>query len=304
MSDTLLVYAQLLDWLRLHCRYRDFRHLIALAWMVLGLIGSRRLCLCAWEAHVLSSAKAQSLQRRWRRFLSNSRVRVPDLYVSLLLETLQNRPQQRLHLALDTTVLWNRFCMIHISLLCGGRAVPLVWKVLEHNSAAVAFETYRDLLHSARQVLQAFPDVMLLADRGFANRDLLQWLQRHSWHYCLRLPCDVAIHGPRRYPLEVRHLWPPRGEARLFEQVRLWQDGIYCSNLALAKVRGAQEPWAVITDEVPSLQTFWQYGLRFSVEELFLDSKSGAFELEDSHLRSAEALERLYLAHISRVDNI
>lgn len=31
------------------------------------------------------------------------------------------------------------------------------------------------------------------------------------------------------------------------------------------------------------------------MEELFLDSKSGAFKLEDSRLRSAEALERLYL---------
>ena len=29
--------------------------------------------------------------------------------------------------------------------------------------------------------------------------------------------------------------------------------------------------------------------------QLFLDSKSGAFELEESRLRSADALERLYL---------
>jgi hypothetical protein len=43
------------------------------------------------------------------------------------------------------------------------------------------------------------------------------------------------------------------------------------------------------------LQTLWQYALRFQVEELFLDSKSGAFQLEDSRLRSAAALERLYL---------
>jgi len=43
------------------------------------------------------------------------------------------------------------------------------------------------------------------------------------------------------------------------------------------------------------LQTFWQYALRFQLEELFLDSKSGAFELDDSRLRSAAALERLYL---------
>lgn len=63
----------------------------------------------------------------------------------------------------------------------------------------------------------------------------------------------------------------------------------------LATVKGAKESWAVITDEAPTLQTLWQYALRFQVEELFLDSKSGAFELEDSRLRSAAALERLYL---------
>jgi hypothetical protein len=46
---------------------------------------------------------------------------------------------------------------------------------------------------------------------------------------------------------------------------------------------------------LPGAQTLWQYALRFRVEELFLDSHSGAFELEDSRLRDAAALERLYL---------
>jgi hypothetical protein len=50
-----------------------------------------------------------------------------------------------------------------------------------------------------------------------------------------------------------------------------------------------------VTNEVPTLETLWQYALRFRVEELFLDSKSGAFELEASEVRSAKALERLYL---------
>ena len=63
----------------------------------------------------------------------------------------------------------------------------------------------------------------------------------------------------------------------------------------LATVKGAKDSWAVITDEPPSLQILWQYALRFRVEELFLDSKSGAFELEDSRLCSPAALERLYL---------
>lgn len=32
---------------------------------------------------------------------------------------------------------------------------------------------------------------------------------------------------------------------------------------------GVDEPWAVITDESPTLQTLWQYALRFQIEELF-----------------------------------
>ena len=35
--------------------------------------------------------------------------------------------------------------------------------------------------------------------------------------------------------------------------------------------------------------------MRFRIEELFLDSKSGAFEFEESKIRAPKALERLYL---------
>ena len=65
--------------------------------------------------------------------------------------------------------------------------------------------------------------------------------------------------------------------------------------MVLANVKGVKESWAVITDEDPTLQTLWQYAMRFRVEELFLDSKSGVFELEESKIRQPQALERLYL---------
>ena len=67
--------------------------------------------------------------------------------------------------------------------------------------------------------------------------------------------------------------------------VRLGAEGVYRCHLVLATVQGAKDSWAVVTDEPPSLQTLWQYALRCRVEELFLDGKSGAFELEESWLR-------------------
>lgn len=296
MTTSTHLYGQVFDFLRQYSHARDLRHLKALAWMVSALICSGQLSLPAWEPYVPSRAtKAQSIERRWQRFLVNVRIRVTALYVPVVLLALSNWKEHRLYLALDTTVLWDRYCMIHLSVVCCGRAVPLLWRVLEHGSATVAFKEYQGLWRKARWLLRQHPDVMLLADRGFANHALIDWLRSSRWHYCLRLPCDVLLHGCRRYPSTVGSIYPPLGAARLYRNVGLWQDGLHRCNLVLATVQGAKESWAVITDEPPSLQTLWQYALRFQVEELFLDSKSGAFELEASRLRSTAALERLYL---------
>jgi hypothetical protein len=296
MSSAILVYGQLFTFLRQYSQAKDLRHLKTLAWMVSALLCSGQLSLPAWEPYIQSQAtQAQSVERRWRRWLGNSWVRVSRIYLPLVMAALSGWKGHRLYLALDTTVLWDEYCMIHLSVVCCGRAVPLLWKVLEHGSATVAFEEYFPLLRKARWLLRHHPDVMLLADRGFANHELMKWLKASGWHYCLRLPCDVLLHGPCKYPTVVGALYPPLGEARFYRQVRLWADGTYQTHLVLATVKGAKDSWAVVTDESPSLQTLWQYALRFRVEELFLDSKSGAFELEASRLRSEAALERLYL---------
>ena len=81
---------------------------------------------------------------------------------------------QRLYLALDTTVLWNRYCMIHLSVICGGRAIPFMWKVMEHKSSTVAFKEYKLMLELSHRLLSQYPDIMLLADRGFANHQLIK----------------------------------------------------------------------------------------------------------------------------------
>jgi hypothetical protein len=296
MSYSTPLYNQLLRLLSQHGKYRDLRHLKALVWMIIGLIHSGKISLSEWECYIPSRAtKAQSFERRWQRFVSNQRIRVRSLYVPLVLGAIKNWHSQRLYLALDTTMLWNRFCIIHISIVCGGRAVPFLWKVLEHKSSTVAFAEYKLMLRLATKLLSSYSNIMLLADRGFANHELVNWLQDSKWHYCLRLPCDVILHGVRKHPIELKYLFPQKAEAVLCHDVGLWLDGKYRCNVVLANVRGVKEPWAVITDENPSLQTLWQYGLRFRVEELFLDSKSGVFQLEDSKIRHAKALERLYL---------
>jgi hypothetical protein len=66
-------------------------------------------------------------------------------------------------------------------------------------------------------------------------------------------------------------------------------------HLALAKPHGTKEDWLIVSDQPTALSTFDEYGLRFDIEENFLDDKSSGFQLESSLIRSAEALSRLCL---------
>jgi hypothetical protein len=66
-------------------------------------------------------------------------------------------------------------------------------------------------------------------------------------------------------------------------------------HLAVARPLDSDDYWYVISDESADVKTVQEYGLRFDIEENFLDDKSNGFQLEDSLIRSAEALERLCL---------
>ena len=66
-------------------------------------------------------------------------------------------------------------------------------------------------------------------------------------------------------------------------------------HLALAHLAENGERWLVVSDEPTSLTTLDEYGLRFDIEENFLDDKSNSFQLESFLIRSAEALTRLGL---------
>ena len=144
LYDTLFqIFGQYRHWL-------DIRHLHTLIWMVVGLIESQTIKLPAWAPHVNSRAQyAQSTVRRFSRWLHNERVQASALWGPIIQSVLETWVQQTVYLALDTTVLWDRFCHIRISVVYRGRAIPLVWKTIEHGSSAVAM----DALSSSRIAL-------------------------------------------------------------------------------------------------------------------------------------------------------
>lgn len=72
--------------------------------------------------------------------------------------------------------------------------------------------------------------------------------------------------------------------------------GREAAHLVAGWQRGAKEPWAVLGDEPTCPETLHAYGLRFHIEEGFLDQKSNGFQRASSKLRDRRALQRLCFA--------
>ena len=75
-------------------------------------------------------------------------------------------PDGRLYAALDATVLWNLFRMVHLSLVWRGRSMPPACKVLRHGSASVAFRDYRGVPGFAAWLLRGLGAVLLKGGAG------------------------------------------------------------------------------------------------------------------------------------------
>lgn len=292
------LYHQRCDLLGQSSEWADQRHLQTLIWMVIGLVCSECMSLTKWGLYVHSRAKfAQSHQRRFSRWLHNSRINVHRLYSPLIATALCNWGVAEINLIEDTTMLWDEFCLIRLSIQYRGRAVPLLWRVLRHGSSSVRFEVYQDLLKRAARLIPSGVAVRFLADRGFADTQLMRYLRDDlQWHFRIRVKSNAWIYRPRKGWKQLNPYHLAAGKGILLNAVSLTKSHPLADlNVALGRDPISAQVWLVATDEPATLKTFQQYSERFQIEEEILDEKSNGFQLERSELRDVPALSRLCL---------
>ncbi|MGZ3610738.1 MAG: transposase [Ktedonobacteraceae bacterium] len=280
-----------------HTVYGDIRRVSNLVWAIVGLCLTQTIRLEAWSEILESRAKyAASRVRRFARFLHNRAIDPKEWYKPLIQSVLKDWPaDSKLYIALDTTAL-TPFVLIRISLIYRGRAIPLAWRAIRFPSTKVSFADYQPVLDQVYALIPEGMVVTLLADRGFVQAELLRYARDHHWHIRLRLTGNTIVHLPNHTPCQVRELCPPLGHASFYHHIGLLGIAISPLHLALALPEDQpDDPWYVVSDEPTDLHTFDEYGLRFDIEETFLDEKSGGFQLESSELATTDAIERLVL---------
>jgi hypothetical protein len=293
--ETPRLYRQLMTQLSQWVNAKEVRHLQGVCEAVGAILQSQQAAPARWLPY-LSHRRcgARAHLERLQYLLENPHISAERFYQPLLQRVLAAFAHTTVTLALDTSVLWNQYCLVEVSLIWGGRSLTVAQTVLEHPSASVAFEDYRTVLKQAHNRLPVGCQVTLLADRGFDHKPLLQWLQVHQWDWAIRLKGDVSLRLATGRPCQVDELWPPPDEAYFYHHVEVYDE--IPAHLATAHLSTTAEPWAVLSSAPSSLPTFAHYGERFGgIEPHFKDYKSAGFQLPHSRRRNAQQLTTLVM---------
>jgi len=177
------------------------------------------------------------------------------------------------------------------------RTLPLAWSVHQGTKGNLSVNAYIALLERVYQMVPLGVEVHLAADSGFASRDLFHWLHQHGWHYVIRDRGRVTFRpvggkGWQRIadlplqPGQTRAIgWVYRAKTTPFGPLYLllhWE----C---------GQDDPWFLFSDQPDVRYIRRTYKRRMWIEEMFGDMKDHGFDLEATHLRRLERIQRLML---------
>src|SRR5438874_4103750 len=157
------------------------RHLITLAALISGIVGSKSTQLPHIATKVPDGTKPESRVKRFARWCDNAHI-LEEVYFLPYADVLLR------HLALQTVVLVmdgsgvGRGCtalMIHV--VYKGRALPLAWRVRQAPKGHFPEELHIALVELISGLIPAGVQVVLLGDGEFDGTGLQQTLQQAGW---------------------------------------------------------------------------------------------------------------------------
>jgi hypothetical protein len=216
------LYRQLQTQLSQWIAPKDKRHLTVFSENIAAILQSQSGCLSHWLSYLSHRhCHARSHLERLSYFIHNPQITAETFYIPLLRQFLQAWAGMAMTLTLDTSMLWDEYCLIEVCLAWGGRSFPLAQKVMKHGSATVAFADYCTVLGTAQAVLPPHCQITLLADRGFEHGELIRWLQNQQWSWAIRAKSDLRINWSQGRSESVANLLPEPGHAALFRDVTI-----------------------------------------------------------------------------------
>lgn len=245
-------------------------------------------------------ANFEAATRRLSRLLHNPRLCPRWLADQTLAYALTHLPPRGpVRVVIDWTREGDHHLLV-VSLVVGRRALPLYWRAYAASVLKGRMGRYEQAV--LRRVLTALVEqvgprrVRVLADRGFADVDLCDFLAEFGVFYLIRVKASTKVFVERHWRClnQLRFLGNAHfrnlGRVRYCESSphRLWV------NLARRKLKGRWEKWYLLSNRPVSAQiAATEYGRRMGIEESFRDAKWW-LGFADAQIHNLQAWSRMF----------
>ncbi len=263
-----------------------------------GLFEGRSVHLSRIASEITSEATTLRVVTQLSRFLANEQVDVRDVYESVGRELLrQAAAVGRVVLIIDSTKVGFAAQLVMVSVAYRGRALPLIRTWLDYPKGHSLTATQVDLLAAVRAWLPEGAEVALVGDSEYGRCWLQEELNFWGWQYALRQSTRNRVWRKGETGFHSLDLIELRGlGVQWFPHTLLTEENALPTHLLGYWADGQPTPWWLATNLSTPQAVMTLYPYRMWTEEMFGDLKGNGFDLEATHLRQTDKLNRLTLA--------
>lgn len=269
---------------------------LTLAAFSLGVMETRRCTLSLVSEGLSELGKADSVERRLQRWLSNQRL-VREQYQGQWLNWVLSKleEQERLTLLVDETKLSEHLHVMLVGVAWQRRCIPLVWRSYAPKAWPEGqVDLITNLLRQVKAKLPVTREVLVQVDRGLGTSPrLVRAVKDLEWHYLFRVQGSTHFQADQQPDIELCSLTTCGGMTYAASGQVFKKEGWLDSQVWVIWHAPHKEPWCLISD-LPDL-TGREYAQRNWEEQAFRDLKRGGWHWNTSHVWKPDHADRLLL---------
>jgi hypothetical protein len=273
------------------------RHLTTLVGLVSGIVLSKSCQLPKIASKVADDVHPDSRTKQFSRWVNNDAITFDLYFLPFLASGLAGLAVgQPLVLVMDGSVVARGCVTLMVSVLYGGRALPLAWLVIEGAKGHFPAETPVTLLREVRTYLPGGARVILLGDGEFDSPELQAEATGYGWDYVCRTAKNILISTDGETWSSLEDLGVRRGSRVCCKGVRFTKQAYGPVMVIAWWGRAYTEPIYLVSNLTHVQEACDWYRKRARIETFFSDQKSRGFQVDRSHVSDPARVTRLMMA--------
>jgi hypothetical protein len=271
------------------------RHLNTLAWLISGIVGSRRTNYPEIAQKCPDGNRPESRVKHFSRWVNNEQIDTETYFAPYVVSLLVGLAQQPLVLAIDGSEVGRGCLALLVSVIYRHRALPLGWVVVKGSKGHFPEESHLALVARVAALLPPGAEVIFLGDGEFDGVSLQAALAAYGWAYVCRTAHNTVLSAEDE-EFRFKDLGLRPGQVIGIPNVAFTEKGYGPVQVVAWWAKRYKEPIYLVTNlDLAEEACFW-YKKRFGIETFFSDQKSRGFHLHKSHLTNPERLATLMMA--------